>query len=312
VKWIRATTVTVGGQVFPYQGYEIHFQVSFDDTEDPDQGQIKIYNLTPDTENNIEVGDHCILESGYEGDTGTLLEGLVTDVHAEADGTERICTIEVTDGTEQSLNKQITKTFDPGTTASEVAEFIASEAGLEMVDMRLEDDVEYKRGYHIDGKARECLKDVVVNDAKSKCHVKHGGVYCVGWFDISDNTGITLTKDTGLIESPTRISGDHIIRSYEVDCLLEHRIRAGMDIVVNSETANGRFIIKKGTHKSDRSDHVTNFEMIDASATGTGPGGAPVDVGGDKDKLPDRLTDPSDKLAPPDGGPGGGGGGGAR
>lgn len=299
MKWIRETTLTVGGMTFPYQGYEIHFQVSFDDTEDPDQGQVKIYNLTPDTENNIEIGDYATLTSGYQGDTGILLEGLVTDVHAEADGTERICTVEITDSTEQNLNKQITKTYDPGTMASEVVEDVCSEAGLELVDLRLYEDIEYKRGYHCDGKCREILKDVVVNDCKSKCHVKHSGVYCVGWFDVSDHTGLTLTKDTGLIDSPTRISGDHVIRSYEVDCLLEHRIRAGMDISVFSETANGLYIIKKGMHKSDRAEHITNFEIIDASATGTGPGGSPIDPAGDKDSIPDRTDQTDSEGRPP-------------
>lgn len=284
-KWIRETTVTVSDQVFPYQGYEIHFDVSFDDTEDPDQAKVKIYNLTPDTENNIEVGDDIIIESGYQGDTGTLLEGIITDVHGEADGTERICEIEATDSSNECLNKQITKTFAPGTMGNEIAEFAISEAGLEMREMRLKDNVEYKRGYTADGKVREVMKDVVINDCKSKCQVVDKGVYCLDWKDSIDDAGIVINQDTGMVGIPTRISGDHVVRSYEVKCLLEYRLRAGMVVTVQSETANGLYLVKKGKHKSDRGEHLTIIEVEDFS--GSGPGGKPIEGGGDKDRLPD-------------------------
>ena len=313
MKWIRETKVTADGRQFAYQGYEIHFTMTFDDTEDPDQASVKIYNLTPETENAIEVGGDFILESGYQGDVGTLLEGIITDVHGEVDGTERVCDIEATDSTEECLNKQVTKSFDPGTKASEVLDFVTSEAGLTMRENRLEDDVEYKRGYVADGKAREVIKDVVINDCKSKAVVTNQELSAIPWTDAIDDAGIVLSQDTGLIGTPTRISGDHTIRTYEAKCLLEHRLRAGMVVLVHSTTANGAFLIKKGTHKSDRSEHITTLEITDF--TGNKAGGGDYSGGGDMEKIEPtkpRLTDPSDKLAPPDEGPGGGGGGGAR
>ncbi len=281
MKWIRETTVTADSKVFNYQGFEIEFTLNFDDTEDPDQATVKIYNLTPETENAIEIGGDFILESGYRGDTGTLMEGLITDVHGEADGTERICEIEATDSSEECLNKQVTKSFEPGTKGSEIAESLISEAGLTAKEVRLEEDVEYKRGYLVDGKVREALKDVVVNDCRSRCVINNGEVSAIPWQDAVDDTGVVLTKDTGLIGTPTRISGDHTVRTYEAQCLLDHRIRAGMVLQIGSATANGSFLVKKGSHRSNRSEHLTIIEVDEW--TGNKAGGGDY-VGGAPDR----------------------------
>lgn len=288
-KWIRETIVMVGGATFTYQGYEIHFDVTFDDTEDPDQAKVKIFNLTPETENAIEVGDEFVLMSGYQGNIGTLLEGIVTDCHSEVDGTERICEIEASDTSEEKLNKQITKAWGPGVTASEVAEYVIDEAGLEVGEISLKEDVEYEHGYCVDGKCREILKDVVCNDGLSKCQVYNRAVFCMKWEDSIDDLGITISKNTGMIGIPTRISGDHIIRSYEVECLLEYRLRAGMAVNVASQTANGLYLVKKGVHKSDRGNHTTKIEVHDF--TGAGPGGQPITGGGDQAAIVDPVQE---------------------
>ncbi len=309
MKWLREFYVSVGGKVFPYQGFEMEFSVDFDDTEDPDQAKVKIYNLTPETETSMEVGDDFVLEAGFQGNTGVLLEGEVTDIHTEADGTERVCEIEAVDSSKECLNKQVCKSWEPGATSEEVLNDVLGESGLEIADMRLEEVVEYKRGYHVDGKVREIIKDVCVNDSKSKCHIIHGAAYCNAWPDISRNSGVVWNQDTGLIGIPSRISGDHTVRTFEAVGLLEHILRAGMDIAVQSETANGSFQIKKGTHRCTRNEYTTTLEIIDASPSGAQPSGEPIKQdGGDKNRLPD----PSDWYAPsdpPSRGPGGSGGG---
>ncbi len=309
MKWIRETTVTADGKVFPYQGYEIHFSMSFDDTEDPDQANVKIYNLTPETENAIEVGGRFVLESGYQGDVGILLEGLITDAHGHADGTERICEIEAVDSAEECLNKQITKSFDPGTKASEVLDFLASESGLTMKENRLEEDVEYPRGFVAEGKVREVIKDVAVNDCKSRAVCVHGELSCIPWPDAIEDAGVTISAQTGMVDIPTRISGDHTVRSYEVKCLLDHRLRAGMVVQVNSTVANGSFLIKKGTHKSDRGEHLTILEVVEWTGNKAGGGDyKPSDLVTIETTKPPSWED----LFGPIDDSGGGGGGGAR
>ncbi len=296
-KWIRDIRAIVDGRTFEYQGYEIHFQVKFDDTEDPDQATVKIYNLTPELEESIEVGGDFFLEAGFVGDIGVLLEGVITDVHAEQDGTERICEVEAADSAEECLNKQVTKTFAPGTPASWVIDTVVGMSGLTLKENRLFEDVIYDRGYHIDGKVREILKDVTVNDCRSKLQVVHKDVSAIPWQDAIEDPGITLTQKTGLIGTPTRISGDHTARTYEIKCLLEHRLRAGMVVNVYSQTANGSYLIKKGEHRSDRPDHITVFEAIDWS--GNMAGGAPFVGGGAKERDSEGgFVSPGEEVVP--------------
>jgi hypothetical protein len=265
----RVIKVKTSGMTFTNDNLEIRFSVPFDDDPKPNVSKVEIFNLSNDTINRIKRGDTCTIEAGYRGDVGVIAKGKITSVLTSREGVDKITTIQVIEGDDYSRVKFDKKTstdkksnkitFKKGTKASVIIKRLCGVLGIKLAYMKLPKDVTYKNGYTVTGLILNNLEEVV-KDCGASMYYRRGQLVIRSIKEGTDERFV-LNNDTGLIESPEPFE-ENVIRGYKVKCFLQHRITTASIIEINSKTAKGKYRVRKGEHRADGNDFVTEFEVI--------------------------------------------------
>jgi len=261
--WIRETVVSGCGREFRYPDYEIQFRVDFAKGGDPDLAVIELYNLAPETEQVFKHGEEMVLRAGYQEDIGIVMAGEIRHVRAFDEGADRICEIEVHDTSDAYQGMEISESYVPGTTGSQILERVISMSGLERGKIQLVRDAVYSEGRSVDGTIKDVIKKIA-EDCGSEVHVTHGTIHILppgGWHD----EAVLLSPETGLIGSPKRIEDDDESSSvlWEAESLLNYRIRAGTLVQVESKRVNGLFAVESGSHVSDGNEFKSVMQLAE-------------------------------------------------
>jgi len=265
----RIIRVRTSGMTFTNDNLEIRFTVLFDDDPKPNVSTVEIYNLSNDTIHRIKRGETCTIEAGYRGDYGVIASGKVTSVMTRREGVDKITTITVMEGDDYSRvkvdkknstdKKSLKITFKKGTKASVIIKRLCSVLGIKLAYMKLPKDVVYKNGYTVTGLILNTLEEIV-KDCGASMYYRRGQMVIRSIKEGTDERFI-LKEDTGLIESPEPFEEENI-KGYKVKCLLQHRITTASIIEIQSKTAKGKYRARKGEHRADGNDFVTEFEVI--------------------------------------------------
>jgi hypothetical protein len=265
----RIIKVKTSGLTFSNDNLEIRFTVPFDDDSKPNVSKVEIYNLSADTINRIKRGEECTIEAGYRGDFGVITSGKITSVLTSRDGVDKITTINVMEGNDYSRvkvdaknatdKKSLKISFTKGTKASVIIKRLCSVLGIKLAYMKLPKDVVYKNGYSVTGLILNHLEEVV-RDCDASMYYRRGHMVIRSIKEGTDERFI-LKEDTGLIESPEPFEEEGV-KGFKVKCLLQHRITTASIIEINSKTAKGKYRARKGEHRADGNDFVTEFEVI--------------------------------------------------
>ncbi len=261
--WLRETVVSGCGREFRYPDYEIQFRVDFAKGGDPDLAVIELYNLAPETEQVFKHGEEMVLRAGYQGDIGIVMAGEIRHVRAFDEGADRICEIEVHDTSDAYQGAEISESYVPGTTGSQILERVISMSGLERGKILLVRDAVYPEGRSVDGTIKDVIKKIA-EDCKSEVTVANGTIHVLphdGHYD----EAVLLSPKTGLIGSPKRIEDDDESSSvlWEAESLLNYRIRAGTLVQVESKQVNGLFAVESGSHVSDGNEFKTVMQLAE-------------------------------------------------
>lgn len=259
--WLREVIVLGCGREFRYPDYEVQFHVDFDKGGDPDVATVELYNLTPETEQIFQNGEHLTLSAGYQGDIGIIMMGEIKHVRAFDEGVDRICEIEIHDTSEEYQGKLISESYVPGTRASEIIERIISMSGLEQGTIQLPEDFVYQEGRVVEGTIREILTDIA-NDCGGEINVTHGIIHILPPGGTCDEA-VLLTHDSGLIGSPKHVEDEDSGILWEAESLLNYRIRAGTLVQVESKQVSGLFAVESGSHTSDGSEFKTVIQLAE-------------------------------------------------
>lgn len=265
----RVKRVKIGNMMFTNDNLEIRFSVPFDDDPKPNVSKVEIFNLSNDTINRIKRGETCTIEAGYRGDVGVIAKGKITIVITKREGVDKITTIQVIEGDDYSRIKVDTKnatdkksnkiTFKKGTKASVIIKRLCSVLGIKLAYMKLPKDIVYKNGYTVTGLILNNLEEIV-KDCGASMYYRRGQMVIRSIKEGTDERFV-LNSDTGLIESPEPFE-ENGVKGYKVKCLLQHRITTASIIEIQSKTAKGKYRVRKGEHKADGNDFITEFEVI--------------------------------------------------
>ncbi|MED5050664.1 hypothetical protein P9850_02105 [Anoxybacillus rupiensis] len=265
----RVIRVKIGNMVFTNNDLEIRFSVPFDDDPKPNTTKIEIFNLSNDTINRIKRSEICTIEAGYNGDMGVIVKGRITSVLTNRNGVDKVTTIQVIEGDDFSrvevnssnaTDKKSNKiTFKNGTRGSVIINRLCSVLGIKITYMKLPKDVVYKNGYTVTGLILNHLEEVV-KDCGASMYYRRGQMVIRSIKEGTDER-FKLNSDTGLIESPEPFEEEGI-KGFKVKCLLQHRITTASIIEIDSLTAKGKYRARKGEHKANGNDFITEFEVV--------------------------------------------------
>ena len=269
--WLRETVVEYDGRKFAYPSYEIQFRVEFGKGGDPDLAVIDLYNLSPETSQMFAVaGDDdtrsVTLRAGYQGDTGIVMVGRIKNVREMFEGVDHITEIEVHDTSAEYQGDIVSESYVPGTTGSQILERLISMSGLETGKIELVVDPIYIEGRSVDGPIKTAIEDIAT-DCEAEVHVTHGSIYILPPGGMHDEA-VVLSPESGLLGFPKRNEDAESSTLWEVDSLLNYRIRAGTLVQVQSKRVTGVFAVESGEHISYGSAFKTVVRLAEPGGAG--------------------------------------------
>ena len=260
--WIRQIEIFAGSKSFRSDELDIEFDVPFDNNEEPDVARITIYNLSENSINAVSKNKTVTINTGYEGDIGTIFTGTLQKVMTRWQGVDKVTEFTVGDGSQQWLTAEISQTYAEDITASAILRDLTGMFGLELGKLELTNDITYPKGRVIDAMLKDAIKQIA-KETDSRFKISKGKIYIMP-FDRGIQTGVLLKSDTGLIGSPEvfeKEESGETKKGFKIQMFLNHRITVNSMIQVQSETANGVYRVLKGRHRS-ASDFITEVEVL--------------------------------------------------
>ncbi len=276
--WIRSASIQIGNQSYSMDsGLYFSFDIPFKDSEELENIVFTVYNLSPDTRNNIKKGDQVILNAGYEGDVGCLFIGIVNEANSEKKNTEWVTEISATMALKEWLETDVNKTYMAGIDAESIGRDLLNIFGVEIGRVELAENIVYPRGKVCRGKVKDILKRIFVEECGCRMLIRNYQII-INDPDEPIGTGVFLSPDSGLLEdsgeSDTTIIAtaaddkksqddkENEGKTFHLKCLLNHRIGAGDIVSVSSSKRTGTYQVVSGTHKgSPDGDWFTELEV---------------------------------------------------
>ncbi|ALS27200.1 hypothetical protein IJ21_17990 [Paenibacillus sp. 32O-W] len=257
----RKVIVEVGELTFDSAKLHIEFDVPFDDDTDPDESEIRIYNLSASSINQMKRNQKLVLKAGYEGDVGVLMEGRISYITSRMDGGDKVTRIGVIDGPDLTNIKVKNKAFKKGVRASQILSALVPLLKLPVAAFRLPKDKTYAKGYSVSGAIVDNLAQIT-KECGASFYVNKGRLY-IRPLSVGDDTRFVLKPSTGLIKSPEFFQDDDGVKGYQVQCLLQHRITTASIIDIESKFVKGRFRARRGSHICNADEFMTSFEVVE-------------------------------------------------
>ncbi|KEQ22881.1 phage protein [Paenibacillus tyrfis] len=256
----RVIELTIDDMIFKMGTYAIEGTIPFDNDPIPNESEIKIWNLSPETIDRIKRGSIVAINAGYRGDVGLILHGFVSKVLTKWDGTDKITTVYVLDTDDISKRKVTDIAYAEGTLASYILRDMAAQLGLPVEQFELNQDFKYEDGYTANGEVTKIISDVAA-DCGTSAYVNKGKLYIRNLRYGADDV-FMLSSGTGLIGSPEPFE-DEDFKGFNLKSQLQYRITTASVIDLNCRRFNGRVHVRKGSHKfSATGDFMTEVEAI--------------------------------------------------
>lgn len=263
-------TVKINSGNIAINGNELdcEFEIPFDDDSEANECEIIIYNLTDKTIRQIKKGKNINVTAGYGKDTGIIFDGTIAKVVTRYKGLDKITTITGVDGNGRRDHEVKEIAFSKGTKASTILKNLIGKTGMHIAVFKIKRDHTFADKTTVDGSLMDGIRKyaricgVSAYICKSKVYV------CP--LDYGENTNFTLSDKTGLLsvsefeEEQTAEEYRDVIRGYEIEMLLQHRIQTASIIHLKSKNVNGTFRVREGTHTYDGENFVTKVKAISA------------------------------------------------
>lgn len=253
----RVCQVTVGDR--QYEGVRTTFKVSRSTTGKPNQLEITLYNLAPDSRERMRVqGLPVRLVAGYEGAAALIGSGDLWDARPVRDGTEIAMMLRATDG-DRGFRNQVRKSWTGGTPRRDVVKALAEGMGLGIVPSSLDlVDGVFTSARVVSGPAAQSL-DRIALSMDLDWSIQDGQLLLVRRDGTTYETAVVLERGSGLVGSPeqqerragTKATTRGLVRAVS---LLNPLLRPGRAVALLSDTATGKFRCDVVDHEGDTHD----------------------------------------------------------
>ena len=260
-------------------GYDIDFEVPFDDDPELNESVITVYNLSQNTLGQIKKDMPVTIEAGYEKDSaGQILSGTIVSVRSYWDDLDYITEIKANDCQSKKDQELQDISFPANTSGSQILQDLANRLGIPIVIFQVARDHVFENPVKVNGSlmdgirkyAQVCGVSAWIN--KSNLYVcPLGTPVTEGYFDLKADTGLLSVEEwqeTETLEQSeaSKKAGEkaktETVNGITVKMLLQHRIYTGCTLQVTSRNVNGRFKVREGSHNADDDEFTTTVKAI--------------------------------------------------
>lgn len=247
---------------------DCEFDIPFDDDTEANECELMVYNLTDKTIRQIKKGNKISVTAGYGKDTGVIFSGTVSKVVSRYEELDKVTKITAVDGNGRKDHDVKEVAFAAGTKASVILKNLIGKTGMPIAVFKIKRDHTFKDKTTVDGSLMDGIKKYAQICGVSAYVCKSKVYVCP--LTYGQNTNFVLSAETGLLsvaefeEEQTAEEYKDVIRGYEIEMLLQHRIQTGSIINLKSKNANGTFRVREGSHTYDGENFKTKVKAISA------------------------------------------------
>ena len=249
-------------------GYDMEFDIPFDDDMVANESEIRIYNLTEGTRNKFKIGNSVAVTAGYGDDTGLVLQGWICDIKTECSGADTALVLYVIDSIDYDEKAVCDKIYEENTLASRILKDLLTRTGLEIAEFTIQRDYMYRQEVKVTGSLMDNIK-TYSDVCGVSAYVNRQKIYCkpiwLGW-----NTYFTISPETGMIDSPEKVTESNrseiyedIFSGYKVKMLIQHRMNTAAIVGIKSKICKGDFRVVGGKHTYDGLSAVTEVKVME-------------------------------------------------
>lgn len=248
---------------------DFEFEIEFDDDTEADVAEITIFNLSNSTINHFQNGGRITITAGYGNDTGIIYSGKITQKKTTYEGVDKVTRIRALDDISRENRTVESITYAENTSASYILRDLCGRVGLPIAYFKVYRDYTYTKEVTVNGSLSDAIADYA-DVCGVSAYVCKGKLYVRSLRD-GDNTRFKLSADTGLLSvsefektMKTEEFGEEVIKGFDVEMLLQHRLQTASIIELDSINYKGRFRVKSGKHIMDNDDFITKVRLIPA------------------------------------------------
>lgn len=261
--------VSCNGVSLDSQELDMEFTVPFDDTSEPNEAELIIYNLTKNTISQFEYNSEITIEAGYGDDTGLIFSGRVSMLLTDRDGNDTRTTVTAID--DISLDKRgiVSVAYKAGVTASYILkDLIQKYMGLPIAVFKTTKDETYTYDMNVEGSLQDNIRKFA-DMCGTSLYIQNSKIYVRPSTDMEEGT-FYISGDTGMIESPEAFEEEvtvdgynkKVVQGFKVKMLLQHRVKVASLVQLDSLLIKGQFRVRAGQHVYDGTDFTTELEVV--------------------------------------------------
>lgn len=241
---------------------DIGFKVERATARAPNVGEIRVWNLAPNTRAQVEGGGTCILHAGYE-DPPLIFRGDSRRVWTETDGpTDWVTVIQARDGGRAYSEAQFSRSYNPGTQVIRVVRDVISDMEIGVGNLgEFEGAYQLRNGattfpdgYVAHGRCSRIL-NTLVRAAGLRWSVQGNALQLQQGGQPLQTRAVVLSADSGLLGSPTwdergrQTSGRRGVLTCQ--SLIQAGLEPGRRVRVESRLVTGDFEARKITYQGE-------------------------------------------------------------
>jgi hypothetical protein len=212
----------------------IQFAIKKADSQTPNKGNIRVYNLAENTSQRIQKEfTQIVLEGGYEENSALIFKGNVKQVSRGTErGTDTFLDIACGDGDEAYNFSVVNTTLAAGATQADQLQAAQSEFAKKGVTQGSIEGLKTEslpRGKVMYGMARNYMRDIA-KTSKTSWSIQDGVLQVVPYRGLLPDQVVILNSKTGLIGTPEQTD-----EGIKAQCLLNPLIRIGGRVQIDEQ-----------------------------------------------------------------------------
>jgi len=239
---------SAGGNGIDVSQMRITFIIKKGDTQSPNEAEIKVYNLSDDTVNQVRKEFSAVmLQAGYVDNYGVIFNGSIRQIKTgRENGTDTYLHIFASDGDEHYNFAIVNTTLAAG--ASQDDQINAAAGTTPKGYIAPTGSEKLPRGKVMYGMSRDYLRQSA-ESTDSSWSMQDGKLQMVPLKGLLPSQAVVLNSKSGLIDTPTQENGGINIR-----CLLNPMLKIGGKVIINQEDVAAATI--KTVNKKDKKETV--------------------------------------------------------
>lgn len=243
LQWMRQCEVVIGnaaaGRGLFVSEPRITFEVEKTVTgRTPNTATIKMFNLTPDHENQIRGEfDEVLIKAGYQGLSLVVFAGSIRHAYRYREGVDWITEIDAADGDFDLRNTIINTVLAAGTTTSDALNHVVGKLQRTKLGHAIVKERKRIRGRVVSGGIDKLLNQIAM-ESDANWSIQNGVLEMVPVESTLPTEAIVLRSDTGLLGAPEVDD-----KGINAECLLNPQIRINGKVQLDNNSLRDKVLV---------------------------------------------------------------------